>query len=528
MQKRTNGLVAAANWVVRIVGCAIFAFLICYALRYTQSMPPEGQEIPLNARDSIVMNTAVTALAVAGLGFFMKMEGHITHKKKQIILWIAVGAAMIWMEAAGILWVTMVDRVPEGDQAFVYSAASYFLEGEYAFFRPGGYCDMFPYQLGLVAFMELFFLVVGAWNYHAFQFLCVQLIVGIVWLGYAIVRNMTERMSVALMYCIMMCCCLPIIFYSGWVYGDIPSIFFILLMVFMLLRYVKAKKKRYLVGMVSAITMAMLMRTNSLIVLLALSLAVAVYFIESRDKKIAVAALCAILCPFMIQSGIYKMYEIRSGYEHSEGIPYTATLVMGLQENHGVYGWFNNYQKPPYYDSDCDRDAANIIYRRDLKARLEYMKQNPSYALKFFKEKILSQWNQPLFQSVFFATRDTTGYKPDMNILVDKISFLYYDKLLNFCDRLQFIVFVGMGCYFLLAVKGNSNILQHVIAISVIGGFFFSVIWEAKARYIFPYYIMMFPMAAIGYEQLILTAGNVVKYLLSRRKRLSSASCLLA
>lgn len=505
MKEKKNGLEVAANWTVRVIGCVIFAFLVWYASRFTQFMRPEWQEVPANKRDSMLINAVFAGLAILLTILFMVLERHISVRKMKIILWVVLGAAMIWMEAAGFWWIKSANRIPEGDQAFVYSAASYFLEGEFVFFQPGGYCEMFPYQLGLIAILELLFLVVGAWNYHAVQIIGVQLIVGIVWLGYGIVRNMTERMSVALVYCIMAACCLPLIFYSGWVYGDIPSIFFILLMFYMVLRYLKCRQKRYLAGMVLAVTMAMLTRTNSMIVLIALCLAVLVYVIQYRDKRLLATMVCAVLCPVLIQSAIYKMYEVRSGYEHSKGIPFTATIVMGLQEKNGTYGWYNNYQKTVYYAEDRDRDAANEVYVADLKERLAYMTENPSYAVKFFKEKVLSQWNQPLFQSLYFGTKVPGGYEADWNRLADRISFLYYDNVLAFNDRLQFVIFVGMGSYFLFAVRRNSNILRHILAISVIGGFLFSIIWEAKSRYIFPYYIMMFPMAAIGYEQMLLT-----------------------
>ena len=68
------------------------------------------------------------------------------------------------------------------------------------------------------------------------------------------------------------------------------------------------------------------------------------------------------------------------------------------------------------------------------------------------------------------------------------------------CDRWQMIVYAGMLCYFLLAVRKDSNILQHTLAVTMIGGFLFSIIYEAKARYIFPYYVFMFPYAAMGFR----------------------------
>ena len=65
------------------------------------------------------------------------------------------------------------------------------------------------------------------------------------------------------------------------------------------------------------------------------------------------------------------------------------------------------------------------------------------------------------------------------------------------------IIYFGAFLYFVLAIDKENNVLQHLFAVALIGGFLFSIIWEAKARYMFPYYVMMLPMANIGYITLI-------------------------
>ena len=39
---------------------------------------------------------------------------------------------------------------------------------------------------------------------------------------------------------------------------------------------------------------------------------------------------------------------------------------------------------------------------------------------------------------------------------------------------------------------------MSVLAYTIFGGFLFSMLWEAKARYILPYLIYGLPLAAIG------------------------------
>lgn len=496
-------LTSLANWVVRVVGVAIFAFLSWYSLTYTQYMNPLGSEDPINVPDSVKRNVlflGVALVVVVGLFFLEKKLPEITQ------LWVMRGMialVSVWIGGLGLWWITAVDRVPVGDQAFIYGGASYFMEGGYSFLDIGGYCAVYPHQLGLIALTEVLFHLVGAYNYFAFQLICVELAVGIVLLGYVLIRNITESMAVAVTYCLFVFCCIPLVFYTSWVYGEIPSIFFSMLTACCLIKYGKTNQKSWLVGMVFAVVMAILVRKNSLIMLIAVCLVGGVYMLVKKDKRLLLALLSAVLLPSLAYSGVYKMYEIRSGLPHMDGVEPISYVAMGMQECNGKYGWYNNYCKDVYYAQEMDNNLVKMVSRGDIKMRLEEFKENPSYAIYFFREKVLSQWNMPLYQSLYFNSQYTEGLEPAEDAFVSRLNTDYFVSVLGICDRMQFILYVGLLCYFLFAVKRDSNILQHMLAVAIIGGFLFSIIWEAKARYIFPYYVTMFPLAAIGYHQAI-------------------------
>ena len=64
--------------------------------------------------------------------------------------------------------------------------------------------------------------------------------------------------------------------------------------------------------------------------------------------------------------------------------------------------------------------------------------------------------------------------------------------------------------------------MQHLMVVIIIGGFFFSIIWEAKSRYILPYYLMMFPLATIGYEKLFEKGLTIVALFWRKNKKESN------
>ncbi len=501
--KKEVSLTFLANWVVRIFGSTIFLILTWYSMRYTQYVEPGWQEIPNNMPDSMVWNMLFLVLAVGVFAGLLVLEKKLSERVKNRIMRGTLVLLCLWIGSFSLWWITTVDRQPVGDQAYIYGGASYFLEGNYSFLQEGGYCSYYPHQLGLIALMEVLFLIVGSLNYFAVQVICAQMAVGIAIFGYLLVRELSKKMAVAVFYCLTMFACLPLIFYTGWVYGDIPCIFFSLITAWCLLRYVRSSKWGWLVGMVLAVVLALLVRKNSLIMLIALCLVTGVYALQKKDKKLLVAVALTAALSCLVYAGIYKMYEIRSGYEHEEGIPAASFIAMGMQEDSGKCGWYTQYCKEVFQASGFDAEAASELSKQDIKWRLEEFIANPSYTWNFYREKILSQWNAPLYQSIFFSVQYWEGKEPYCDSDIYRLTNVRFFEVLGICNRMQFILYVGMLCYFLFAVRKDSNILQHLLAVTIIGGFLFSIIWEAKARYVFPYYVTMYPLAAMGYWQML-------------------------
>lgn len=503
-EKISGFLYRAGNLVIKLVGGLIFLGLTWYAMRYTYYMCPGGSEFPIIERDSMWKNILAAGIAAVLLATFLFAEERADIRKQQWIGRFMTAAAMLWVGGISIWWILSADRPPVGDQAFVYGGASYFLSGDYGFLHKGAYMGMHPHQLVLTALCELLFVFAGPSNYFAIEVWCVAMAVGTVYVGYRLVLELTDHMAVAVGYDLLMMGCLPLIFYTSWCYGDIPSIFCSLTAAWMLIAYSKHGKIKHLLFLVAAVTLALMFRKHSLILLVALCIAAVLYALKHQDMKIVLAAFMAVVLFEASYQGIFKMYEIRSGVEHEEGIPFNCWIAMGLQETWGTYyGWYNDFPKSLYLQMEFDEEQTKMAAAQEIQDRLEIFQNDPDYAGLFFKEKILSQWNEPLYQALFFNSLQAYGQRADETSLAYKIGGVHYGKMLKLSNLWQFIVFFGMLCYLIFAVKKDSNILQHVLVVTMIGGFFFSLLYEAKARYIFPYYVMMFPFAVYGYQQML-------------------------
>jgi hypothetical protein len=230
-----------------------------------------------------------------------------------------------------------------------------------------------------------------------------------------------------------------------------------------------------------------------------------------------ISLVLALALPLLCYQGIYKMYEMRSGMEHSRGLPTSAYLYLGMEEIGGRYGWYYSDCWAQYYATDCNTEQSDQIYREMMQERMQAMKAQPGYLRGFYQGKLLSQWNVPTYQSLYFNFNHGDVYHEKLAALEDRLSGDLFDSVVRMADRLQFIIYLGCLFYFIFCVRKDSEITQHLLAVAVIGGFLFSIFWEAKARYMYAYYMMMFPLAALGYGEIIRLAE---KYCFFRKKKI--------
>lgn len=518
MSKIQERLEILSMWVVKIVGAGIFLYLSYYAMRYTHYMVPRTLEKTDTMKDNFFLNMLYLVLFIAVLYVLHKCEKKMGTKTKNILSWMVVLLTIAWIGLTSLWWITSVDRNPESDQLFVWAAASYFAEGTYPFLQPdGGYFSVYPHQLPLVALMEGFFRIVGPFNYFAYQVLNIIFTSGTIMLGYLLVREKSKSLVAALCYAFFVSSCLPLIFYSSWVYGELACLFFTFLAAWTLCVYVRKKKMVWLIGTVFGLAMATANRKNAIILVVAFCILGIVYAICKKEKKMLIAVGLSIICPILIYGGVYKMYEVRSGYEHGKGMPATLFVEMGLHESLGRYGWYDESSMNLLKSVNYDVEQADAIARERIAQDMEGFLSDPQYAALFFREKILSQWNNPLFQSLFFTANYTEKNMPGEGTFVYKISNDYFFNILSYSDVLHLIVFVGTLFYFVLGINKENNILQYLFAVALIGGFLFSIMWEAKGRYMFPYYITMLPLAVIGYTALIARI-EIVCHRIDKRK----------
>ena len=131
----------------------------------------------------------------------------------------------------GVLLILFGRTVPAADALSVYNAAAEWILGNTDIIHPTvSYLSYYPQQIGLMAFLEL---LLRIWNltglsapaWHFIKFIYVCLLCGAIWFQYLSLQYLWPEnyKKISCCYLVLVCCNLPMIMYSSFVYGEIPS-----------------------------------------------------------------------------------------------------------------------------------------------------------------------------------------------------------------------------------------------------------------------------------------------------------------
>lgn len=290
-------------------------------------------------------------------------------------------------------------------------------------------------------------------------------------------------------------------------YGEIPGIALILFSMWMLLGYLENGRIVRLLLAFFSLAGAVAVRKNMVIFAIACLIVLAVMFLEDRKKRYIFAIFFLTISVIAGSVLPRKFYEYRAKNTMGEGIPAVAYIAMGLQWSEGrAPGAWNGYHSDLYIACDYDAEKTAQISAEELKDSLRYMRENPAYAVRFFYYKLVEQWAREDY-ACLYSTLDFYGER------TEKAWNIYQGtsgkRFLFFMALHQSIVYIGAACFCILAAGnwkkrrkgrgGETGSLQNLILlITFIGGFLFSMLWEAGSRYVMPYCLMLIPYAADG------------------------------
>lgn len=294
--------------------------------------------------------------------------------------------------------------------------------------------------------------------------------------------------------------------YSTFVYGNILNFMLCIISVWMQLKYSDNNKIRYFVISAISIAFAIIIKSNSMIVLVAMIIMFLLDFLKNRKFIKLVLPVVLILITVILGILLNTFYAKRSGIKINDGAPKLLWVGMGLQESPLAPGWYNGYSYAPYVKNNFEKEKTINQAKESIYNSLDKFKNNPTYAAKFFYKKFVSQWNDPSYQGFWISQ----FHDKQRSIIANS---MYYGKLhkisITFMNTYQFIVFLGALCFVVLERK-KINTNEMFLGMIIFGGFLFHMVWEAKGQYIVTYFAMIVPYAAAGIDDILEGISRII------------------
>lgn len=426
---------------------------------------------------------------------------------KKIPFWAELVIIAVWTIVLGFWWVRTSQVAPSEDSWIVSSTAINFSKDDFSELADGNrYFRNFPFQLGFVLFEEILIRVAGMFgeveNLIFIQEISVILLASsYVALLLMINRIFEDKRIRHTAFFLLLFCIQPIISCT-FLYGIVPGLVFAVWAVYLEICFIQSEKWtiKIIFGILSAlcITLSVVIKTNNLIVLVAMVALALVTAFRSRKNllNLILSVVCVMLC-IITPDAIASMYEKRADAVLGDSVPMISWFAMGMQEAANAPGWYNGGATLGNLDSaGLNEEKAAEQSKGEIKKRIGDFANDPQYRNDFFYKKYISVWNETSYQSLWNNTvrwqyKDKTGIAKWVCSDGEKSTKRYMDIFAQ-------LIFILCFCGILYCIK-NKNTYAMIMPLIVLGGMLYHLLAEAKSQYALPYFVWLTVFASCGF-----------------------------
>lgn len=496
-KKAASAFSAFCAGAVAFIMLLLMAYLLPMSLFRTTGMSTGSGmgEVVSFEYDNFFLNGIMLFICICL--FYLIWRFFESRSLKTVMLLLAV-----WYLVFGFCFVASARLQASEDSYILTFFAREAAKGDLSYYHE--YFRFFPYQFGYVLYAEAFFrlfygvlpnapegfssLALQGLNvvYTAFSACALSMLS-----GHVFKNDSVRKLTAAFMFL-----CLPALYFVTYMYGNIPAFACVCASLWLYAGF-ERQGKMYK-GILSAVflTLSVLFKLNSLIVVVAVGICVFVSFVKRPQLKKAVFALVLALLIWLCSPLPQRLYEKRSGEDFGEGIPMLSWLAMGIHEGDSCSGWYDpSYTTTAFKMTEYDVSATTEIAMDAIKARLEEFCSEPVECRRFFGRKFLSQWNEPSYQGLWTNQVRQHYSKPG---LLYELSCHRFERLVKaFMNVYQQLVFFAFTVG-LVRLLRRRDMLMSLLPLCVLGGMLYHLLFEAKSQHSQAYFMLMLPVAAYG------------------------------
>lgn len=501
--KVSAGISAFGSWFILFLSLLIFGFLALQSLLNTTVMynAPEDPSAVIFTHDNFYINLLCIAIVfVCGLLFLKKLMEKLNPK-------IFGGALLVYTFVLGLVWNMLTKNMPAHDSWCITSAAENFAVNDYSplILSQNNYFYDYPFQLGYAFLCEIAIRIFGENAYFVLQIINILSSVAIAGALIVIAKLAFDSRKVTNFTIFFLFGCIQPVLFTTFQYGNLSGFAFSMWAVVLACLFIKKRKWYYIPLSAVCIGIGGVLKTNSLIVLIAVCIILLLDFLKKWSVKNIIAIALSLVMGIGLNPLIIYQYEQRADVSLGGGVPKVLWLDMGLHEtgNANRPGWYNpEFTVIRYESKEYDGEKAAESGWKDIKERIGEF--SAAERARFFTTKTLSQWNDPLYMSIWVS--ETRPSKTDRSGFVQS---MYTGNagayVLDFANVYQSLIFVfaAAGVFIILMKKKmRQNIFCAVLPLVFLGGFFYHLLFEAMPQYNVTYFTLFVPLAAYGFSAL--------------------------
>ncbi len=357
------------------------------------------------------------------------------------------------------------------------------------------YMQAHEQQIPIAFVFSLFFRIIFSPTRALLRILNVISIFLIIFVLYKITKKLKEKYEINIFKMFFLSLTyFSLVMFGTFVYGDIPGLALCLISIYFTMKYEEGKKLKYIVFSVISMSIAYMLRMNSLIFIIASLIYLVLNLIKDfkgyslKEKTLQIAIIVAYAAIVILPANLVINYYLNK-YDMDKGkaCPKEAYFLLAMEEGPRANGWYNESITEPALK---DPKGKKIEYREKIKERIGYFAKNPVYAFNFYTMKITSMWCENTYSAIRnnVFEKDTKWEK-----VIPPLEF--YQKALLLVTCISALV---------ILLQNRKNISLELIFLLTIfvGGFAFHILWEAKSRYIIPYIVVLIPIASVQIKKL--------------------------
>lgn len=486
--------------VVLVLAFAFLLFLTVCAFLETGDVSTNnaaGELVELYA-DNIFLNALMLFIFISSLYLLYR---HSTG----FILWRTELVLMAVVFVVGITFILSVKLAAPwySDSYLVLYAAEKAAIGEYG--ALDSYFCRFPFQLGYVLYAETVFRLMGSTlpGMPAGYYRLALQGLNVLWLllsYHALIQlswQLFQSRRVQKVTTVLLIFCLPPVFTCTFLYGNIPGFALGAVALWMFSAFMR--QHRLWQGLLCALSLglAVAVKLNLMIFFAAIAIVWLLDLLQNGGFKSLVCLVLTVAAVMSVGRAPQAIYERRSDKDFGSGIPMIAWMAMGMSEGHAGPGWYKEDHTVAFFmESGMDPEATADNARQVIKQRAEYFAENPGQGLRFFSEKLRSQWNEPTYESLWInQVHQSYGQK---GFMYEWFCHSGERHTTGYMNQYQQLIFLGalLSCIFLWFKR---DIRQCLPVLVILGGILYHLLFEAKSQYALPYFILMIPLAAYGF-----------------------------